>query len=555
MKALTYHVHLMQPLLVTQVVSQEENSSISMDYIPGSAIRGAMANMFFKSHAQDEVQQRKSFMRDVFFDGGVYFLNAYPLSSDGRRVLPKPLSWRVDKEKRDDSSTTIFDYALIGPDDRNLPKQTSLVNGAFFQYCYKKDMQSVVSAVSMVSPRRISATHNFSNERFQKRQNESGVFRYDALDQGQDFAGVILSSEKMYLNALYEKLKGCELSLGGSRSAGYGGVRFENVVVGDTDWDEYTSQARQDKFLLVTLVSDTILRAPDGGFTTSLSDALGIQKPEKAYIQSHVVGGFNKTWGLPSPQSLAVRAGSVYVFSTENDLDVQRLRAIEKSGIGEQCIDGYGRIAIDMCTFSQITQEGVSRIPSHINITNGHVGNEPIQTPNSVSLVVTLSDKSRALAQQMINRRLRAVLDQNLLEALARLSECTGEINPHQLNRVRTAVRRAWRDENPHEIQAHMKDLKAPAQEQFRRARIKLGPGTSERLSVWLAHAYESDDKSLWNQYLKPKDMPAIAGVEPDAKTINQLQTEYTARLVDGVLRQLARHIQHTEVRSAGGEQ
>ena len=42
MKAIPYRLHLLEPVLVSQAESGEENSAVGLPFIPGSAIRGAL---------------------------------------------------------------------------------------------------------------------------------------------------------------------------------------------------------------------------------------------------------------------------------------------------------------------------------------------------------------------------------------------------------------------------------------------------------------------------------------------------------------------------------
>lgn len=48
MKALSYQVRLLEPLLATQLGAGEENSSQSSCFIPGSMLRGALVNLYLK---------------------------------------------------------------------------------------------------------------------------------------------------------------------------------------------------------------------------------------------------------------------------------------------------------------------------------------------------------------------------------------------------------------------------------------------------------------------------------------------------------------------------
>ena len=51
MKALRYRMHLLEPVLVSEAGAGEENSAIGFSYIPGSALRGALASRWLAEHS------------------------------------------------------------------------------------------------------------------------------------------------------------------------------------------------------------------------------------------------------------------------------------------------------------------------------------------------------------------------------------------------------------------------------------------------------------------------------------------------------------------------
>ncbi|MDX9955153.1 MAG: CRISPR-associated RAMP protein Csx10, partial [Anaerolineae bacterium] len=84
MKALTYQLRLLEPVLVSQAETGEENSAIGLPFVPGSAVRGALAARYAQAHPQGDLAEDPA-TRALFLDGTVTFLNAYP-APDGRRL-------------------------------------------------------------------------------------------------------------------------------------------------------------------------------------------------------------------------------------------------------------------------------------------------------------------------------------------------------------------------------------------------------------------------------------------------------------------------------------
>ena len=303
-------------------------------------------------------------------------------------------------------------------------------------------------------------------------------------------------------------LDGTEVNLGGSRSAGYGLVRIEVTQIA-SDWHEYEPDGEPDNGVIVlTLLSDAILRDQYGQLTTDLGAVLEWQHL-RAYTRTRVLGGFNRKWGLPLPQAPALQAGSVFVYRADQ-VNRQTLQRLEGEGIGERRVEGFGRIAINWHTRAALQRRSI-----------------PLRPPLRA---ISLSGEIQPLAQRMAERRLRAILDQKLLEALSQL-KITNQPHNAQLSRLRLAVRRAWREKKPELVTEHLKNLKA-AEEQFERARIG-----NEQLYSWLEDGVQQD--RLWRTYLQPPQLPSMAGVT--AQTTDALKLEYTMRLLDALLKKTLR--------------
>ncbi|KXK58951.1 hypothetical protein AWW66_26905 [Micromonospora rosaria] len=54
--------------------------------------------------------------------------------------------------------------------------------------------------------------------------------------------------------------------------------------------------------------------------------------------------GFGVAWCRPRPSQVALRAGSVVTLTVTGPVDPQRLAELERDGIGERTVEGYGRI-------------------------------------------------------------------------------------------------------------------------------------------------------------------------------------------------------------------
>ena len=97
MKAICYTLELQLPVLVTDVQS-EPNGAVSMPYVTGSLMRGALAARYLRradTKTFDALTDTEA--RALFISTTTRYLNAYPCNHDGERALPVPHAWYYDK--------------------------------------------------------------------------------------------------------------------------------------------------------------------------------------------------------------------------------------------------------------------------------------------------------------------------------------------------------------------------------------------------------------------------------------------------------------------------
>lgn len=518
MNNLLLTLKLLQPLLVATPAAGEEDSSVSLDYIPGSVIRGALIERF-RQRIQGTALLHDELARRLFFSNAVRYLNGYLADNSGLRSLPKPASWFVEKESEAAADATIYDLAILADTDLKEPK--SYKN----PYCWVEEPANEdENSFTIIGdkPKRYPQLHNASEDRFVKREADSTLFRYEALAAGQRFSAPILCDDATLAQAIQSLLAPQELSLGRSRSAGYGRVMLEQVKPSSA-WVEYPSAPNPaNNLIILTLLSDTILRHPaSGAYTTDLPQALNLQQlPARAFVATAITGGFNRTWGMPLTQSPTLQAGSVWVFKHNPDL-LNALANLTKTGIGERCNEGFGRIAL-----------------------NWHCEPELIQGKLTPAIVapqtLTLHGAGVDLAQAMVNRLYRQQLEDKLLDYSTDGLEIKGKIENAQLSRLRTLVRQAWQEQQPQLVHDFLQALRDTAKNQFRRARLD-----GKTFLRWLEDGWK--EEGLWKSYfyIAPGNLPVLANVTAQDKPA--LRLEYMARLVDVICKRAIQQEQQAE--------
>jgi CRISPR-associated protein Csx10 len=501
MIALAFEIHLREPLLAT-ALEGDPNSSVSLPFIPGSLLRGALGACYLTQHPGPDLAADPTYRR-LFLDGNVRYLHAYPLARLGQRTLPTPSSWKVGKG----TTKPVYDLSVELAD----LEQPKSLDGDF---CWLEDREFELY--------RVNKHVNVHTQRDRKMgraiEGAGAVFQYEAIAPGEVFGAVILGADAGMLQPLLEQ---GSLLLGGSHSAGYGLVKIQNVRQ-VSDWSETPvtpTDVPAGGEIAVTLLSDVLLRDENGRYTgylgaKTLGACLGVGlKPilERTHAQPVIVGGFNRKWGLPLPQIPAARAGSVYVFQVLDPIPADRLARLMTEGIGERRTEGFGRVAINWHSEYENPQlREVSKPPSSL------------ATPS-------FSSTSAALAGRMAGRMLRRTLDRRLTERVNRL-KITRSPENSQLSRLRVIARSALATQDVERIREYLHGLEETARKQFEGARIE-----GQSLLGWLDARLEDSPDQVWHGFgLASSDRPSVGSVQ--AAWSEALSREYTIRLIDGIL-------------------
>ncbi|HBB33093.1 MAG TPA: hypothetical protein DDZ80_07290 [Cyanobacteria bacterium UBA8803] len=530
MKVIQFLLHTKQPILATSLQG-DPNSDVSFSYIPGSMIRGALISRYLQDpslRSMDDILDDSKFpdVKRLFFDGTTRYLNAYFYSHEKeKRTLPVPRSWLKEKgdEVTDSKNLTIYDFSW-GQPTKDVSYKS--LNESF---CTVDDEDVVLYK----EKRRINIHNRRDRKKGRGTDDNGAVFRYDALDAGQTFQGVILCNNPDDVAKIKPLLKPKDIWLGGSQSAGYGHTQI--IPIEDAEdsgtWYEVGSdpEYREDQELLrITLLSDLILRDHWGQYvamppmqlitdeeerevdplTQLLEQLLEVKlEPQSSFISSLVVGGFNRKWGLPLPQVPALAAGSVFVFKYEEQLNIGRIRALENQGIGERRVDGFGRIAVN---WLDEHREFTANLPkSEIDLTH-----QPNLTPNS---------EDSKIAAKMAKRLLEQKLDKQLLDKVDRWKLEPNKLSNSQLSRLIIIARQALTEERKNPVIDLLENLPKNTNSQFEDTRVN-NKSFKKQICEWL------NGQESWfdSNHLEIK----VAGEAVPSNLVEKLKLEYTLRLI-----------------------
>lgn len=517
MKALSFSIFLNEPLLATQAHSGEANSRTSFSYIPGGMIRGAIIREYVRGFSGNDLAGNEK-ARALFFDGTVKFLNAYPTGSLlDRRMLPKPYSWFVEKNSLLKTRDILYDFAV---------HKKALENGKQLskEFCDLIDEEN--GTVNLKSVSHQVSVHNASDNRNRKDKTSSQVFRYDAISAGETFMGIIISNEASFLSEIETLLKKKIFLLGGSHTGGYGHVQINNIEL-HNDWHEYEPENALKDSIIITFLSDAIIRSSEGHVCLNIMPIFGIKdnvnyKSFVVYQSIQLVGGFNRKWGLPLPQDWAIAAGSVFKFPADL-IDKEKLSLLIEDGIGERRVEGFGRIA---CNWHTREERPWSINDSNLN----NISAPSIRIPYFNAS--NLCKESKELAQLMANRILRIVLETELLKSVLEMRNKLDQIqlSTSQLSRLRIAARRAMQIHDLKPIEKFINGLNPNATKEWKQSKI----GDNDFYN-WILAQCNLDETNFSINFSIPKNLPEIAGVQ--SKINNKIQAEYRARFLDGVMK------------------
>lgn len=516
MKAIRYRITLLEPALVASFGGAPDSVE-ALDYLPGSVLRGVFIGKYLRANRGRELDITDSATRRLFFDDSTRFLNGYPLDRLDKRMLPTPRSWR--KKKGDEN--VVFDFAVESKeDDFNAAGEPLCSLGEENARLHHPER---LLTVHTTRTRRFGRAMNATKHKLQDDDTPGAVYRYDALAANQVFEAVILCDRNEDAGLLKPFIEG-DIFLGKSRSSGYGRAKIELSDI-DDEWQEAPFDKAHNAFIM-TLLSDTLMRDQNGSYTTNarvfqrlVSTRLGVElRLRDAFVKSHVVGGFNRKWGLPLPQALALQAGSVLVFETDQAPASEKLDALLWQGIGERRAEGFGRIGVNWHTRECLAVDSI--------------------TASEQTKSADIQQKaSREIAQQMLERLLRKRLEEKLYGYVARF-DIKDTPYKSQLSRVRAVAQQALFGESPDPqlVKTFIQDLRPKARRQFEKARVG-----SQSLLTWIEESCNQDILQILD--FKEEDIPKLRTSDGSLKaTISpKIKAEYTLRYIDAVLARAAK--------------
>ncbi|EKO3913253.1 hypothetical protein P0F25_001903 [Vibrio metschnikovii] len=325
-----YSLTTLDLVIVSQSTSTTNNHDC-LDYIPGSAILGALAARLY-------TQLDDATSWQMFHSGEVKFGPCYP-TVDQQQALPIPASWHFPKGEDPNKDQALNQAQIYNQASPHFVRQE--------QVQYKQCRDGYINAQTKKANIKQGITVKTAIERQTGIAKESSLFSYAYLEAKQTFIGWIESNNPQQLAVIREQLKG-QFTIGRSRNTEFGRVMI-NII-------DQPSEAQPEVHadtLTIWCLSDCQCFNQQGlaTFTPELTDLIptahGTLNAQQSFIRSHRVRRFNqKRQGLDSEQ-LLIAKGSVLVYKLSKPLTAEQLSALQQQGLGINQQQGLGWISVN----------------------------------------------------------------------------------------------------------------------------------------------------------------------------------------------------------------
>lgn len=370
--------------LVLRAERSRVQFSPGLDYIPASAVRGAIAAHYLQTEGEDEV------FRQMFVAGKVSFPDLLPSTEkEPGRLLPATA--RLCKRYGWKHRASLTD-ALLRLKLTENPESFEGLQDPAWEYCPERDCRDinkrdrvphgyVTATLEPVAAEKRLLTGTAINRA--TGTAESGMlFSQEALVEDQLFKGLFKGVLRFYgddapgLQARLEQVLyvGTRLRIGAARSRGlglaevqewqdpWGGPELESRIGAFNQAlkrlaERYKRPVDGAVYFAMTLESHLILRDRTGQAVTSLSrrpdlsPLLGLDGVtlDRHVILPAVVRGWNAQQGFPRADEPSLGRGSVLLFRIDPGYEAgvyERLASIEHDGLGQRRGEGFGRVRV-----------------------------------------------------------------------------------------------------------------------------------------------------------------------------------------------------------------
>lgn len=325
-----YSLTTLDPIVLSQTNATTNNHEC-LDYIPGSAILGALAAQLYP-----ELSHSESW--DMFHSGAVKFGPCFP-AEHNQLALPIPASWHITKGQSAFSGDTLNKTAIYNQSNVEFQREDGVQ--------YKQCREGYITANASAANVKKGITVRTAVDRLTGIAKNGSLFSYSYLSEKQTFIGWVESDSPDYLAKIRTKLTG-QLNIGRSRNTEFGRVEikpFLDVLPPKPDSNQ--------EYLTLWCLNDCQCLDQQGlpTFVPNINElipgALGELNKQRSFIRTNKVSRFNQKRRGSDSEQLLISKGSVLVYKLLNPLSQQQLDELQKNGMGINQHQGLGWIMVN----------------------------------------------------------------------------------------------------------------------------------------------------------------------------------------------------------------
>lgn len=344
----------------------------TMDYIPGTALRGALAEVYLAEHGSPD-----DTFRALFLSEEVQYGDLWPsVEGKGTTLLPATAQAckRYGLKHSESFRDALLDVWANSDDRKKCPECGEPRDRASGYLCSLTPPESLAPRSRLrVNTAIERSTGTIAREMLFTQHTLIGQRKAQGRSEPILFRGTVRVADPSLKGPL-ENLLRVPLFLGSGRSRGLGEVEVKTWAQAPAGeplaerwrkFNETVQRAGGDRgvrYFSLTLLShltlrDNLLRPVLGEITPQhfgLPDTViwvrypGSDRPV-LFLSAVTVPGWNAALGMPKPDTVALARGSVLLGQCDagQEQDVlNRLTQIETEGAGERRSEGFGRVAV-----------------------------------------------------------------------------------------------------------------------------------------------------------------------------------------------------------------
>lgn len=407
MKYLKLSITNKSPIRIVNDDTSQHGQIDTLHHIPGSTIRGLVAN----SLCQDKEYFES--VKKLLFSSHVRFLNAYP-QAGGRELVP---SWKGFYEDKSVADGMKLVQNVVAAEDGEVSPGTK--RAALGRYCCVEDGlegQRCIryGDVALGEELNINCGGN----------SRKNVFRSQYIQKNQRFCGYILfddQAEKLMgrVKQVFEQV----FYVGSDRSLGLGACVCSSVLEEQgLPYGELREREACSEFYLV-LLSHMVMRNSFGELAglnlETIGEILGCGrlKLERCAASVVEVFGYNRNWGGQIPSAVMYEAGSVFRIKTESGEKISKegFLRLEERGLGIRKNEGFGQVLVDN-RYPQISCK--QKLPqAGEEAREGNIGDMPEREEGLVFPWKTEAEDIAIAAKGVLECRIRRAMERCVVDS------------------------------------------------------------------------------------------------------------------------------------------